>query len=205
MCRGFPSDNHRQHSQRRLETLSDELFVSPRGVLENAPAFMAGQPAWRRRRLGESSDAIVASIRTSRPSPDLGIQTVAFHLSKVAVVSAGCRFHRRRGRDCIGEHDLERRYQRLQESILLRTLALHGCNLEILCRYFFSVFASATGIVLALERAGGWRNLSSAGLRTVDPRSFAAARSVFDGRDRVISSRGVGSAPPLEILRAEAE
>jgi putative ABC transport system permease protein len=103
------------------------------------------------------------------------------------------------------------RYQRLQESILLRTLGASRLQIwKILCAEYFllGLFASVTGIVLAVGASWGLAKFVfklSYGPSVWPLFVAAGAVSLFTVAIGLIASRGVGSAPPLEILRAEAE
>ncbi|MBA3387576.1 MAG: FtsX-like permease family protein [Chthoniobacterales bacterium] len=103
------------------------------------------------------------------------------------------------------------RYQRLKESVLLRTLGASRAQIyKILCAEYLmlGLMASVTGIALAL--ASSWAlarfvfHLAYA--PSIWPLLFAvisvSALTVLIG---LFTSRGIGSTPPLEILRAEAE
>ena len=104
------------------------------------------------------------------------------------------------------------RYQRLKESILLRTLGASRAQIwQILCAEYLmlGVLASATGIMLAV--ASSWALARFVFKLEYAPsiwpllrrgRSRSARLTVAIG---LLTSRGIGSTPPLEILRAEAE
>jgi putative ABC transport system permease protein len=103
------------------------------------------------------------------------------------------------------------RYQRLKESVLLRTLGASRAQIwRILCAeyLFLGLLASATGIVLAI--AGSWAlakfvfkldytpGLSSLGFTAVTVPLLTIGIGL-------LTSYGVGSTPPLAILREELE
>jgi len=103
------------------------------------------------------------------------------------------------------------RYQRLKESVLLRTLGASRAQIwKILCAEYLmlGMLASVTGILLAV--VSSWAlarfvfNLEYA--PSIWPLLIAAVSvsglTVLIG---LFTSRGIGSTPPLEILRAEAE
>ena len=103
------------------------------------------------------------------------------------------------------------RYQRLKESVLLRTLGASRWQIwKILCaEYFFlGLLASATGIGLAL--AASWAlavfTFKLAYTPSLLPLLLAAiivsALTVAVG---LLTSYGVGSTPPLAILREELD
>jgi putative ABC transport system permease protein len=103
------------------------------------------------------------------------------------------------------------RYQRLQESILLRTLGASRAQIwKILCAEYFllGVFASFTGIVLAV--GSSWALAKFVFKLSYAPSPWpllvtAASVSLLTVAIGLGASRGVASRPPLEILRAEAE
>jgi putative ABC transport system permease protein len=103
------------------------------------------------------------------------------------------------------------RYQRLKESVLLRTLGATRMQIwKILCaEYFFlGVLASATGILLAIAASWGLAVFvfKLAYAPSLWPAAAAAilvtTLTVFVG---LLTSYGVGNTPPLEVLRAGVE
>ena len=101
------------------------------------------------------------------------------------------------------------KYQRMQESILLRTLGASRRQifLIIMLEYFFlGALAAATGILLAL--AGSWALARFSFDAPFHP-SFLPAVVLFFSISfltviiGLFNSRGVVSLPPLEILRRE--
>jgi putative ABC transport system permease protein len=140
------------------------------------------------------------------------IQTVDSILSKVAlVIRVMSLFTVGAGVIVLASTIWSGRYQRLQESILLRTLGATRAQIwKILCAEYFllGLFASVTGIVLAV--GASWALAKFVFKLGYEPSIWplfvaAAAVSGLTVAVGVIASRGVGSAPPLEILRAEAE
>jgi putative ABC transport system permease protein len=190
------------------------FVVFPAGVLENAPTFhvlvsRVETPADSAR----LQNAVVAKYpNVSAIDLTSVIQTVDSILSKVAlVIRVMSLFTVGAGIVVLASTIWSGRYQRLQESILLRTLGASRAQIwKILCAEYFllGVFASATGIILAV--ASSW-----ALARFVFELSYslslwpllvtAASVSLFTVAIGLIASRGVASRPPLEILRAEAE
>ena len=190
------------------------FVVFPAGVLENAPKF--GVLVSRVSTPAESArlqNAIVAKF-PNVAALDLTavIQTVDSILSKVAIViRVMSLFTVGAGLIVLITTIWSGRYQRMKESILLRTLGASRAQIwKILCaEYFFlGALASATGIMLALAASWAlatfvfklayapslWPLLATAGI--------VPALTVLIG---TLTSRGIGNAPPLEILRAEAE
>jgi putative ABC transport system permease protein len=190
------------------------FVVFPTGVLESAPTFhvlvsRVPTPADS----AKLQNAIVAKFpNVSAIDLTSVIQTVDSILSKVAlVIRVMSLFTVGAGVIVLASTIWSGRYQRLQESILLRTLGASRLQIwKILCAEYFllGLFASVTGIVLAVGASWGLAKfvfkLSYA--PSVWPLFVAAgAVSLFTVAVGLIASRGVGSAPPLEILRAEAE
>jgi putative ABC transport system permease protein len=190
------------------------FVVFPAGVLENAPAFhvlvsRVETPADSAR----VQNAIVAKYpNVSAIDLTSVIQTVDSILGKVAlVIRVMSLFTVGAGIIVLASTIWSGRYQRLQESILLRTLGASRMQIwKILCAEYFllGLFASATGIVLALGASWGLAKfifkLDYA--PSVLPLFVAAGSvSLLTVAIGLVASRGVGSAPPLEILRAEAE
>lgn len=190
------------------------FVVFPAGVLENAPTFhvlvsRVATPADS----AKLQNALVAKYaNVSAIDLTSVIQTVDSILSKVAlVIRVMSLFTVGAGVIVLASTIWSGRYQRLQESILLRTLGASRLQIwKILCAEYFllGLFASMTGIVLAVGASWGLAKfvfkLSYA--PSLWPLFVAAgAVSLLTVAVGLIASRGVGSAPPLEILRAEAE
>ncbi|MFL6583519.1 MAG: ABC transporter permease [Chthoniobacterales bacterium] len=190
------------------------FVVFPAGVLETAPTFNV---LVSRVRDSAESARLQNAVVTAFPNVsalDLTsvIQTVDSILSKVAlVIRVMSLFTVGAGLIVLGSTIWSGRYQRLKESILLRTLGASRAQIwKILCAEYFllGLIASATGIVLAL-------GTSWALARFVFKLSYASSFwplpitaivvSVVTVAVGLLTSRGLGSAPPLEILRAEAE
>ena len=190
------------------------FVVFPAGVLENAPTFhvivsRVPTPADSAR----LQNAIVAKYpNVSAIDLTSVIQTVDSILSKVAlVIRVMSLFTVGAGLIVLASTIWSGRYQRLQESILLRTLGARRAQIwKILCAEYFllGLFASLTGILLAVAASWGLAKFvfKLAYAPSILP-LFVAATAVSSLTVLVglIASRGVGSAPPLEILRAEAE
>jgi putative ABC transport system permease protein len=190
------------------------FVVFPAGVLENAPTFhvlvsRVPTPADSAR----LQNAMVAKYpNVSAIDLTSVIQTVDSILSKVAlVIRVMSLFTVGAGVIVLASTIWSGRYQRLQESILLRTLGASRAQIwKILCAEYFllGLFASLTGIALAVAASWGLaRFIFKLGYAPSILPLFVAAAAVSGLTVAVglIASRGVGSAPPLEILRAEAE
>ena len=102
------------------------------------------------------------------------------------------------------------KYQRLQESVLLRTLGASRKQVFAIAalEYFFlGALAAATGILLAL--AGSWALATYSFKTAFNPQwtyviiifFLVPLITMFIG---LMNSRGLLSKPPLEILRQEA-
>ncbi len=190
------------------------FVVFPTGVLEKAPTFnvlvsRVPTPAVS----AQLQNAVVEKFpNVSALDLTSVIQTVDSILSKVAlVIRVMSLFIVGTGLIVLGSTIWSGRYQRLKESVLLRTLGASRRQIwEILCAeyLFLGLLASATGILLAL--------LASWALAvfifkldytpTIWPIVIAAvvvsALTVGVG---LLTSWGVGSTPPLAILRDELE
>jgi putative ABC transport system permease protein len=197
---------------KRFQTNFFVLF--PTGVLENAPTFhvlvsRVQTPADSAR----LQNAVVAKY-SNVSAIDLTsvIQTVDSILSKVAlVIRVMSLFTVGAGIVVLASTIWSGRYQRLQESILLRTLGASRAQIwQILCAEYFllGVFASTTGIILAV--GSSWALAKFVFKLSYAPSLWpllvtAASVSAFSVAIGLTASRGVASRPPLEILRAEAE
>jgi putative ABC transport system permease protein len=190
------------------------FVVFPVGVLENAPTFhvlvsRVSTPADS----AKLQNAIVARFpNVSAIDLTSVIQTVDSILGKVAlVIRVMSLFTVGAGVIVLTSTIWSGRYQRLQESILLRTLGASRVQIwKILCAEYFllGLFASVTGIVLAVGASWGLAKFvfKLGYAPSVWPLFVAAGLvSFLTVAVGLIASRGVGSAPPLEILRAEAE
>jgi putative ABC transport system permease protein len=190
------------------------FIVFPTGVLESAPSFdvlvsRVPTPAAS----AKLQNAVVAKFpNVSAIDLTSVIQTVDGILSKVAlVIRVMSLFTVGTGLVVVASTIWSGRYQRLKESVLLRTLGASRRQIwQILgAEYFFlGVLASATGIMLALLASWAlavflfkldytpslWP-LAMAGV-------IVTALTIVTG---LCTSYGIGSAPPLAILREELE
>jgi putative ABC transport system permease protein len=190
------------------------FVVFPKGVLENAPTFnvlvsRVPTPAASAR----LQNAVVAKF-PNVSAIDLSsiIQTVDSILTKVAlVIRIMSLFTVGTGLIVLGSTIWSGRYQRLKESVLLRTLGASRWQIwKILgAEYLFlGLLGSMTGIVLAL--AASWA-LAVFAFQLDYTLSFtpivlaALTVSSFTVMVGLLTSYGVGSAPPLAVLREELE
>ncbi len=190
------------------------FIVFPTGVLEKAPTFnvlvsRVPTPAASAR----LQNAVVAKFpNVSALDLTSVIQTVDSILTKVAlVIRIMSLFTVGTGLVVLGSTIWSGRYQRLKESVLLRTLGASRWQIwKILCTeyLFLGLLASATGIVLAL--AASWAlavfTFKLAYTPSLLPVVLAAlivsSLTVSVG---LLTSYGVGSSPPLAILREELD
>jgi putative ABC transport system permease protein len=138
------------------------------------------------------------------------IQTVDGILGKVAlVIRIMSLFTVGTGLIVLGSTIWSGRYQRLKESVLLRTLGASRWQIwKILCAeyLFLGLLASATGIMLAL--AGSWALAVFAFKLAYTPSLWplivaAMVVSLLTVVVGLLTSYGVGSTPPLAILRED--
>ncbi|MFL6542410.1 MAG: ABC transporter permease [Chthoniobacterales bacterium] len=190
------------------------FVVFPAGVLENAPTFFV--LVSRVRDAAESArlqNAVVAQFpNVSAIDLTSIIQTVDSILTKAAlVIRVISLFTVGAGIIVLVSAIWSGRYQRLKESILLRTLGASRAQIwKILCAEYFilGLLASVTGILLAVAASWGLARfvfkLSYA--PSLTPLFVTAvAVSALTVAVGLFTSRGVGTAPPLAILRSEAE
>ena len=190
------------------------FVVFPAGVLENAPGFnVLVSRVPNAEESARLQNGIVAKFpNVSALDLTSVIQTVDSILSKVAlVIRVMSLFTVGAGLVVLGSTIWSGRYQRMKESVLLRTLGASRAQIwKILCAEYLmlGVLASVTGILLAVGSSWGLARfvfkLDYA--PSVWPLLIAAfsvtALTVLIG---LFTSRGIGSTPPLEILRVEAE
>ena len=190
------------------------FVVFPAGVLEGAPGFhvlvsRVSTPA----ESAQLQNAVVAKYPNVSAIDLMSvIQTVDAILSKAAlVIRVMSLFTVGAGLVVLASTIWSGRYQRLQESILLRTLGASRAQIRrILCAEYLLLgfLASATAIILAI--VSSW-----ALVKFVFKLSYTASLwpmlitavsvSLLTVVIGLMASRGVASSPPLEILRAEAE
>lgn len=190
------------------------FVVFPAGVLESAPTFNVLVS-----RVADASESARLQSAVVAQFPNVSaidltsvIQTVDAILSKVAlVIRVMSLFTVGAGLIVLGSTIWSGRYQRLKESILLRTLGASRAQIwQILCAEYamLGFLASGTGIVLAV--ASSWA-LAHFVFKLEYAPSFwplviaAVSVSGLTVLIGLLTSRGVGSTPPLEILRAEAD
>ncbi|MGI8821128.1 MAG: ABC transporter permease [Chthoniobacterales bacterium] len=190
------------------------FVVFPAGVLENAPGF--GVLVSRVPDAAASAklqSAVVAKFpNVSAVDLTSVLQTVDSILSKVAlVIRVMSLFTVGAGIIVLASTIWSGRYQRLKESVLLRTLGASRRQIwQILCAEYLALgaLASVTGILLAV--ASSWALARFVFELDYAPSLWpllvaAVAVSGLTVAIGLLTSRGIGSTPPLEVLRAEAE
>ncbi len=190
------------------------FVVFPTGVLERAPTFnvlvsRVPNPAAS----AHLQNAVVAKFpNVSALDLTSVIQTVDAILGKVAlVIRIMSLFTVGTGLIVLGSTIWSGRYQRLRESVLLRTLGASRAQIWkiLFTEYLFlGLLASATGIVLAL--GASWALavfvFKLAYAPTVWP--VVSAALIVTGLTvavGLLTSYGIGSTPPLAVLREELE
>lgn len=190
------------------------FVVFPAGVLENAPGFgvivsrVPDAAASARLQSG-----IVAKFpNVSALDLTSVIQTVDSILSKVAlVIRVMSLFTVGAGLVVLASTIWSGRYQRLKESILLRTLGASRAQIwQILCAEYLMLGALASATAIALAVASSWALAHFVFKLEYAPSLWPLLVAMVSVSGLTVAiglltSRGIGSTPPLEILRAEAE
>ncbi|MDQ6655597.1 MAG: ABC transporter permease [Verrucomicrobiota bacterium] len=190
------------------------FVVFPAGVLENAPGFnvLVSRVPDAAASAQLQSGVVAKFPNVSAIDLTSVLQTVESILSKVAlVIRVMSLFTVGAGIVVLASTIWSGRYQRLKESVLLRTLGASRKQIwQILCAEYLALglLASITGIVLAV--VSSWAlarfvfELDYA--PSVWPLLVAAVSvSSLTVAIGLLTSRGIGNTPPLEVLRAEAE
>ena len=189
------------------------FVVFPAGVLEAAPTFnVLVSRVPDAAASAKLQNAVVAKF-SNVSALDLTsvIQTVDSILAKVAlVIRVMSLFTVGAGLIVLASTIWSGRYQRLKESVLLRTLGASRAQIyQILCAEYLmlGLLASVTGILLAarpswaLARFVFKLDYAPSLWPLLSRRLSVSALTVAIG---LLTSRGIGTTPPLEILR-EAE
>jgi putative ABC transport system permease protein len=190
------------------------FVVFPAGVLERAPTFnvlvsRVPTPAESAR----LQNAVVSNFpNVSALDLTAVIQTVDTILEKVAIVIRFMAlFTVGAGVIVLASTIWSGRYQRVKESILLRTLGASRAQIwKILCAEYFLLGSLASAIAIILAIGASWALAVfvfeiSYSLSVWPLLITLAAVSLLTVAVGLLASRGVGSAPPLEILRGELE
>ncbi len=190
------------------------FVVFPTGVLEKAPTFnvlvsRVPTPAVS----AQLQNAVVEKFpNVSALDLTSVIQTVDSILTKVAlVIRVMSLFIVGTGLIVLGSTIWSGRYQRLKESVLLRTLGASRRQIwEILCAeyLFLGLLASVTGILLAVLASWALAVFAFKLGYTPSLWPIAAAAVIVSALTvgvGLLTSYGVGSTPPLAILRDELD
>jgi putative ABC transport system permease protein len=189
------------------------FVVFPLGVLEEAPAFhvlvthvSSSEESARMQRavVQQFPNVSAVDLTLVLQTVDALLEKISFVIRFMALFTAGT------GLLVLAGSVMTGRYQRLQESILLRTLGASRRQIwQILLTEYgcLGALAAMTGLGLAI--AASWA-LSmfvfkvGFGLTVVPLVATLAAVCGLTILTGLLSSRGIGSYPPLEILRKEA-
>lgn len=188
------------------------FVVFPEGVLEQAPSFhvvvthvAAVEDSARLHRsvVGQFPNVSVIDLTLVLQTIDSVLNKISFVVRIMALFTVGT------GLIVLVGAVLAGRYQRVQESILLRTLgASRKQVLQILAAEYFllGVFASLTGSILAI--GASWALAAFVfkvkfSLALVPVFGAMGILSVLAVSVGLAVSRGISNHPPLEILRAE--
>lgn len=186
------------------------FMVFPTGILEEAPAFnvITTRVTSREKSAAMQRAMVKAYPNVSTIDLTLVLDTVDAILSKISfVVRFMALFTVLTGLIVLVAAILTGRYQRIQESILLRTLGASRKDIQriLMIEYFLIGFlAGITGIVLA--QGGAWALAKWVFKISYTPAVWplvvtvvaVSATTIITG---LIANRGVLKRPPLEILR----
>ncbi|MDL1878728.1 FtsX-like permease family protein, partial [Cytophagia bacterium CHB2] len=189
------------------------FVIFPSGVLENAPQFHVVVTRAGQAELSANVQRAVVQQFPNVSAIDLSLilMTAETILSKVSfVIRFMALFSIFTGLAVLAGAVITSRYQRIQESVLLRTL---GANRRQVIKImtieylFLGGLAAITGLLLAL--AGTWglaffvfkTSFAPALAPSVAIVILVAGLTLLLG---MLNSRGIVDRPPLEVLRAEA-
>jgi putative ABC transport system permease protein len=186
--------------------------VFPTGVLEDAPQFTVFTT---RVSSPEQSAALQRKVVKNHPNVsviDLGLvlRTVDNVLDKVSfVIRFMALFSVLTGLVVLTAAVISSRYQRIRESVLLRTMGASRKQVRrilILEYLFLGSLAALSGLILSL--AGGWLLSvfvfdASFSIPAAAIASVFALIVVLTVSVGMLNSRGISNRPPLEVLRAE--
>ncbi|HQV30805.1 MAG TPA: ABC transporter permease [Calditrichia bacterium] len=189
------------------------LIVFPRGVLEYAPQFMVVVTRAPSREVSATLQRDLVQRFPNVAAVDLALilRTVEGILDRIsAVIRFMAFFSILTGLVVLASAVITSRYQRVQESVLLRTLGATKSQIRIimLLEYvYLGSLAAATGVLLSL--ASGWA--LAAWVFNIAYHPPLVAVGAFTGGVillttvlGMLNSRGIATRPPLEILRSEA-
>ncbi len=200
----------REVDWQRIQT--NFFVVFPEGVLEDAPQMHV---VLSRAETDAASGAVQSQIVQNYPNIsaiDLSLVLSTFDalFSRLAfVIRFMALFSILTGLIVLVGAVVVSRYQRIEESVLLKTLgASRRTVMKIMTiEYFFlGIFAALTGIVLALGGSWALSYFVFEGPFVAAPLPLIGAVAVVTGLTILIglvNSRGIYGRPPLEVLRAE--
>lgn len=187
-------------------------IVWPTGLLEEAPAFIAvlTRAPDRAATAGLQQKLVQRFPNVSAVDLSLLFESLTSILTRVAfVLQFMAAFTIATGLIVLAGSVIMSRYQRVRESVLLRTLGASGAFIRRVMSVEYAllgVLAAAVGIALSV--AGAWAlahfafdlPFSVGPLATVGSLAAMAILTLLTG---LINSRGIASHPPLVILRDE--
>lgn len=200
----------REVDWRRLQP--NFFVIFPIGVLEDAPTFHVIVT-----RAGSSSKSAQMQQEMVKRFPNVSVidlslvlKTLDGILSKISfVIRFMALFTVGTGLIVLVASILTGRFQRLQESVLLRTLGATRRQIlqMLLVEYFcLGTLAAATGVILAVAASWGLAQFvfKSAFTFSLYPLAIAwATVSLLTILTGLVTSRGICTHPPLEVLRGE--
>ncbi|MEE2754479.1 MAG: FtsX-like permease family protein, partial [Candidatus Latescibacterota bacterium] len=186
--------------------------VFPTGILEDAPQFTVFTT---RVNSPEQSAALQRNVVKNHPNVsviDLGLvlRTVHNVLNQVSfVIRFMALFSVLTGLVVLTASVISSRYQRIRESVLLRTMGASQNQVRsilVLEYLFLGSLAALSGLVLSL--AGGWLLSvfvfdASFSIPAAAIASIFALITLLTVSVGMLNSRGISNRPPLEVLRTE--
>ncbi|MEM7659353.1 MAG: FtsX-like permease family protein [Bacteroidota bacterium] len=188
------------------------LVLFPKGVLENAPQFHVLITKVRDEQTSAEYQRELARKYPTISVVDLGLilNTLEDILNKVSfVVRFMALFSILTGLIVLAGSVLISRFQRVQESVLLRTLGANRRQvlwINALEYFLLGFLASLTGVLLALLSSWGLAIFSSQAIFTPNLLPIVAIVVLITSLTVLIgllNSRGILNRPPLEVLRRE--
>jgi putative ABC transport system permease protein len=192
---------------------SNFLIIFPSGVLENAPQFHI--LATRTSSVKQSADFQLALIKKF---PNVSVVDLTYILNTVKkilnqvslVIEFMASFSIATGILVLGGSIMISKYQRIQESVLLRTLGASRkqiLSITALEYLFLGALSCATGIMLAMGASWSFARFALEADFSID--LFAALTLFISGTlltviIGILNSSEVLNKPPLEILRNES-
>ncbi|MFL5728976.1 MAG: ABC transporter permease [Cytophagaceae bacterium] len=192
---------------------SNFLIVFPSGVLEKAPQFHILTT-----RTSDVKQSAAFQLALIKRFPNVSVVDLSFILSTVKkilqqvslVIEFMASFSIITGILVLGGSIILSRYQRMQESVLLRTLGASGkqiLTINSLEYFFLGSVASLTGIVLAMAVSWSFAKFALEAEFSLDiPAALILflSGSLLTTLIGILNSRKVLTTAPLEVLRTEA-